>query len=172
MRSTENITTKSSGGPRTRLRSLLTLVITALALTAGMTASPTVASAESCDGTYVTMAILDGGTVVAVLDSRDPHDVTLPIKRYNLAAGGTIRPNGFAVFSFYRDTPTGSALLAQVRKTAGPNGVIREEPASSFDTGAFARPGDRLRVQGFWETNAFCTPSRALDATLGWINLV
>jgi hypothetical protein len=172
MRSTENTTTTSSSGPRTLLRSLLALVITALALTVGVTASPTVASAESCDGTYVTMAIIDeAGTVVAVLDSRDPREVTLPFRRYYLAPGGTIRPNGFAVFSIYRDLPAGPVLVAQVRKTAEGNGVIRQEPAS-FDTSTFARPGDRFRVQGFWETNAFCTPSRALDATLGWINLV
>jgi hypothetical protein len=51
------------------------------------------------------------------------------------------------------------------------NGVIRQEPAA-FDTAVFVHPGDRLRLQGFRETNAFCTPSRALDSTLGWLNFV
>jgi hypothetical protein len=49
--------------------------------------------------------------------------------------------------------------------------VIRQEPAA-FDTAVFVHRGDRLRLQGFRETNAFCTPSRALDSTLGWINFV
>jgi hypothetical protein len=89
-----------------------------------------------------------------------------------VATAGTIRPNGFAVFTFFKDLPSGEAVrLAQVRKTAEDNGVIRQEPGT-LDVSTFAKPGDRVRVQGHWETNSYCTPSRALDATLGWINFV
>jgi hypothetical protein len=174
MRSTENITTKPSGGSRTRLRSLLALVIATLALTAGMTASPTAAQADACDGTNLRAVVTDAmGRPIPNPPGPGVPEVTMSLSgpyRY-LAVSGVIRPNGFAVFSIYRDTPTGSTLLAQVGKTAEDNGVIRQEPAS-FDLGVFARPGDRLRVQGFWETNAFCTPSRTHDETLLFVNVV
>lgn len=153
-------------------------LVTALALALVGMASPAVAFADSCDGTYLIVGHSgsNGNPMYETIHTRNyPNpsgEFTMSTSgdlRY-VALAGSIRPNGFAVYSFYKDSPTGSALVAQYRKTAGGNGVIRQEPG--IDTDVFANPGDRLRVQGFWETNAFCTPGRALDTTLGWINFV
>jgi hypothetical protein len=142
--------------------------------------NPAGASANSCDGTYLIggQSASNGNPIfqpyLHTFNYPNPAgEITMPTSgdfRY-LATAGTIRPNGFAVWSLFRDTPTGPVLVAQIRKTAGSNGVIRQEP-DTRDVDVFANPGDRLRLQGFWETNAFCTPGRALDSTLGWINFV
>jgi hypothetical protein len=174
-----DIATPKSGGKRFTRRAGLAGLVTALSMALLGLINPTAASAESCDGTYLIAGQSDanGNPMFQTIHTHNyPNpsgEFTMPTSgalRF-VAAAGVIRPNGFAVFSIYRDTPTGSALLARVTKTAEGNGVIRQEPAS-FDTSTFARPGDRLRVQGFWETNAFCLPGRALDSTLGWINFV
>jgi hypothetical protein len=155
-------------------------LVTALTMALVALINPAVASADSCDGTYLFAGPSgQGGNPIfnPTLHTRNyPHpagEITIPTFgdfRF-LATAGTIRPRGFAVYSLFRDTPSGQVLVAQIRKTAGSNGVIRQEP-DTRDVDVFANPGDRLRLQGFWETNAFCTPSRALDATLGWINFI
>ncbi|OLF12081.1 hypothetical protein BLA60_08650 [Actinophytocola xinjiangensis] len=153
-------------------------LVTALALAMVGMANPAVAFADSCDGTYLIVGHSgsNGNPTYETLHTRNYPN---PSGEFGMTAGGplgylalagTIRPNGTAVYSFYNDTPTGSVLVAQFTKRAGSNGVIRQEPGVSTDP--FANPGDRLRVQGYWETNAFCSPTRSLDTTLGWINFV
>jgi hypothetical protein len=80
-------------------------MIPALALTAGMTVSPTLAQASTCDDTFVTVAVTDAAGRIppgppqgSVLDSRDPgRQVTLSLGSpyHYLTRNGVIRPAGF-----------------------------------------------------------------------------
>jgi hypothetical protein len=171
--------TRALGGRRLTGRAGLAGLVMALSMAFVALINPAAASAESCDGTYL-IAGQSGSNGNPIFSNVHTHNYPNPSGEFSMpttgslryvAAAGTIRPNGFAVFSFFKDLPSGPVLVAQVRKTAGSNGVIRQEPAA-FDTGTFAHPGDRLRLQGFWETNGFCTPGRQLDSTLGFVNFV